>query len=239
MIGAHSTTERATSRSGAASCGSSAVQPATDRVVTRCSILSPLSTATITPHEGASAIRAYTGVRSDGYRRIPRAKRSRGVFSMAQCTPLSTWRCNYFNVGRCGRIPIRVRCATGRHPRPFLSFELQRFAPHIIPRWRRVLVSDEARPAACNHLEVRGAQTIIGVCDAPIVGSYRAVQVAIGFIEQERHPDRDESRRQPRIVVIAISEFDGRRYRAYTARAVARVRSLRHRRVRCPDCHRD
>jgi hypothetical protein len=50
------------------------------------------------------------------------------------------------------------------------------------------------RTSGADHLEVCGAEIIISICDAMIVGTYRTVKVATCFIEQQRHPESHEAR---------------------------------------------
>ena len=52
------------------------------------------------------------------------------------------------------------------------------------------------------------SETIIGVHDAPMVGSDRAIQVTVCLIEHQRHPNRDKTCREPRIVVVAVGDPD-------------------------------
>lgn len=74
---------------------------------------------------------------------------------------------------------LGLRMSPRRHPRPCVSFEIAGLAPHVIPRWRRILVLDEPREPAVNHVEIRGAETIIGVRDATVVGTDGTVKVAV------------------------------------------------------------
>jgi hypothetical protein len=46
------------------------------------------------------------------------------------------------------------------------------------------------------------------VRDSAIIGTYRDVQIAVSFVEQERHPDSDEARSHPWIVVVTVGELD-------------------------------
>jgi len=59
-----------------------------------------------------------------------------------------------------------------------------------------------------NHLQVRSTEAVISVRDPTIVGTHGTVKVAVCFIEQQRHPNRDEAAGQPGVVVIAVGNLD-------------------------------
>ena len=70
------------------------------------------------------------------------------------------------------------------------------------------MVADEAMQSALDRFEVCRPGIVSCVRNSAIVGADRQIQIAASFIEQQRHPDGDETCRHPRVEVVGVVQLD-------------------------------